>query len=264
MNTPTIIQSAIFIFGAILGSFVNVVILRVPEKKSIVTPPSACPGCGAELVWFDNIPIISFIILRGRCRSCGAAISLQYPLIEAVCGLIALAMLHRFGLSILFAGYLVFTLALVAVVFIDMRYQIIPDSISLPGIVCGFILSLAPGGIGWQTSLIGLLIGGGSLYAIALGYYLITRREGMGGGDIKLLAMIGAFLGWQSLPFVIFASAAGGAIFGIGAMIQQGKGGKTVIPYGPFMSLAAVAFLFFAPLILTLEIQLFMPPGAMP
>ncbi len=260
MNTA--IQISVFIFGAILGSFINVVILRLPEGKSIVQPPSSCPGCGSELRWFDNIPIISFLLLLGRCRTCKKPISWQYPLIEATCGLLALALFNRFGPSIIYAGYLTFALSLVAVIFIDMRYQIIPDSISLPGIACGFALSFAPGGIGWQSSLIGLLAGGGTLYAIALFYYRLTRREGMGGGDIKLLAMIGAFLGWQSLPFVIFGSAAAGALFGIGAMIRQGRGGKTVIPYGPFLSLAAIIFLFFAPAILSLEMRLLMPPGA--
>ena len=257
----TTLQSGFFIFGAILGSFINVVILRLPEGKSIVTPPSACPGCGRRLSWFENIPIVSFILLRGRCRGCKEKISWQYPLIEATCGLLSLAMFNRFGPSLLFAGYLAFAQALVAIIFIDIRYQIIPDSISLPGIAIGFLLSFAPGGIGWQASLIGLVVGGGSLYAIALFYYLLTKREGMGGGDIKLLAMIGAFLGWQSLPFVIFGSAASGALFGIGAMVKQGKGGKTVIPYGPFLSLAALVFHFFAPLVLALEMRLLLPPG---
>ena len=259
MNPATDIPA--FILGAILGSFVNVVILRLPEKKSIVTPPSACPACGRRLPWYENVPILSFIALFGRCRGCGSAISWQYPLIEAACGMLAVAVLRRFGLSFAAVGYLALSLALVAIIFIDMRHQIIPDAISLPGIVCGFLLALAPGGIGWESALIGILAGGGSLYAIALFYYLLTRREGMGGGDIKLLAMIGAFLGWQSLPFVVFGSAAAGALFGIGAMLKQGKGGKTVIPYGPFLSLAALVFLFFAPEIISLGAKLILPAG---
>ncbi len=159
--------------------------------------------------------------------------------------LLSAALVHRFGLSITSAGYFIFCAALLVTIWIDIEHQIIPDVISLPGILMGFIFSLISPELTWQDSLIGLFIGGGVLYAIALLYYLWKKQEGMGGGDIKLLAMIGAFLGWQALPFVIFASSFTGATIGIIAMVKQGKGGKTRIPFGPFLSLAALAYLFF-------------------
>ena len=165
----------------------------------------------------------------------------------------------RFSFSILFGIYFIFCAALLAVIVIDFQHQIIPDSISLPGILLGFAASFINPTITWQSSGLGILLGGGILYAIAASYYLLTKREGMGGGDIKLLAMIGAFLGWQSLPFVVFSSSLLGSLVGIGAMLKQGKGGKTVIPYGPFLSFAAMLFLYFKPEIQDLSAMFFIP-----
>jgi leader peptidase (prepilin peptidase)/N-methyltransferase len=234
------------VFGALVGSFLNVVILRLPnEGESIVLPPSHCPKCQALIRWYDNIPIISFLFLRGRCRRCRQPISWQYPVVELMMALLSLALFRSFGIGPAFFVYFVFCAALLAIIFIDLHHQIIPDVISLPGIVLGFAASFLLPGLSWQESLIGLLAGGGVFYAIAGGYYLLTRRAGMGGGDIKLLAMIGAFLGWRALPFVIFASALLGSVIGIGAMIKQKKGGKTVVPYGPFLAVASFIYLFF-------------------
>jgi leader peptidase (prepilin peptidase) / N-methyltransferase len=236
----------IFIFGALVGSFLNVVILRLPEPgESVVFPPSHCPRCHNSIKWYDNIPILSFILLRRRCRSCRQPISFQYPLVESAMALLSLALFHKFGLGAAFAIYFPFAAALLAIIFIDIKHQIIPDVISLPGIILGFLLAFVNPLVSWQDAGLGLLIGGGSLYAVAAGYYLLTRREGMGGGDIKLLAMIGAFLGWQSLPFVIFSSSLTGTVAGIGAMLKQKKGGQTVIPYGPFLALGGLLYLFF-------------------
>jgi len=246
----TIIFVFTFVFGAVVGSFLNVVILRLPaEGESIVFPASRCPKCQQTISWYDNIPIISFIVLNKRCRHCGEPISWQYPLIELIMALLALALVFKFSLTIALPIYFVFTASLLAVIVIDFYHKIIPDSISLPGIVIGFACSFINPVVTWQQSGLGLLIGGGVLYALAAGYYLFTKREGMGGGDIKLLAMIGAFLGWQSLPFVVFGSSILGAVVGIGAMVKQGKGGKTMIPYGPFLSSAALLYMFFRELI---------------
>jgi len=246
MEPSTLILLFALIFGAIIGSFLNVVILRLPtENGSIVFPASHCPRCQNTLSWYENIPIISFLALRGRCRHCHEKISWQYPIVELCMALLSAAVVHRFGITITAGGYLIFSAALLVIIWIDVQHQIIPDVISLLGIVLGFIFSLASPALSWQSSLIGLLIGGGVLYAIALLYYLWKKQEGMGGGDIKLLAMIGAFLGWQSLPFVIFASSLLGSCVGILAMIKQKKGGKTRIPFGPFLSLAALVYLFF-------------------
>lgn len=246
----TIIIAFTLILGASVGSFLNVVILRLPEEDaSIVFPGSRCPKCLQTLKWYDNIPVISFILLKKQCRYCGAPISWQYPLVELTMALLSLALVFKFGFTVALPIYFVFTAALLAVIVIDFYHKIIPDVISLPGIVIGFVGSFFNPVITWQQAGMGLLIGGGVLYALAAGYYLFTKREGMGGGDIKLLAMIGAFLGWQSLPFVVFGSSILGAVVGIGAMVKQKKGGKTMIPYGPFLSIAALLYMFYRELI---------------
>ncbi|MFH0784800.1 MAG: prepilin peptidase [Pseudomonadota bacterium] len=240
-----------FLFGAIVGSFLNVVILRLPEEnQSIVFPASHCPQCSSPLSWFENIPILSYIFLRGKCGHCNKSISLQYPLVELLMAIVTVALVHRFQVSLVTVGYFFFSAALLVIIFIDIRLQIIPDTISLPGIVLGFLFSLVSDTVTWQSSLIGLLAGGGVLYAVALTYALLRKIDGMGGGDIKLLAMIGAWLGWQALPFVIFMSSATGAIIGIIAMRRQNKGGQTRIPFGPFLSLAALLYIFFSESIL--------------
>ena len=246
----SIIIAFTLIIGASVGSFLNVVILRLPEEDaSIVFPASRCPKCLQALKWYDNIPVISFFLLKKRCRNCGELISWQYPLVELTMALLAVALLFKFGLTIALPMYFVFTAALLVVIVIDFHHKIIPDVISLPGIVIGFVCSFFNPVVTWQQSGLGLLIGGGVLYALAAGYFLFTKREGMGGGDIKLLAMIGAFLGWQSLPFVVFGSSILGAAAGIGAMVKQKKGGKTMIPYGPFLSTAALLYMIYRELI---------------
>ncbi len=234
-----------FLFGAAIGSFLNVVILRLPEKASIVFPASHCPSCKAPLAWYENVPIVSYVFLRGKCGHCKTSISLQYPVVELCMGLLSTAVIYKFGLTFSAAGYFLFCASLVAIIWIDIRHQIIPDSISLPGIVIGFLFSFIAPHLTWLDSLIGLVAGGGILYSIALLYYLLKKQQGMGGGDIKLLAMIGAFLGWQSLLFVIFTSSLIGTMVAVPIMLTEKKGVKTKIPFGPFLSIAALIYLFF-------------------
>lgn len=234
-----------FIFGTLVGSFLNVVILRLPQRESVVLPASHCPDCGGAIQWYDNVPLVSFILLRGRCRLCSNPVSWQYPIVELTMGLLSLALYLKFSLSLSFGIYFLLSAALLAVIVIDMYHQIIPDPISLSGIFIGFALSFVNPHVTWQDSGLGIIGGGGILYAIATSYYMITKREGMGGGDIKLLAMIGAFLGWQSLPFVLFSSSLLGTIVGVGCMFRQRKGGKTVVPYGPFLSIGSLLYVFF-------------------
>lgn len=239
------------LFGAIVGSFLNVVILRLPrEDISIVFPASHCPQCGNPLAWYENIPVISYIVQLGKCRHCNRSISLQYPIVELLMAILSAALVNKFGLSVTTAGYFLFTAALLVIIFIDIHLQIIPDVISLPGVIAGFLFSFVNPTVHWLDSLIGIVAGGGVLYAVALAYYLWRKQEGMGGGDIKLLAMLGAFLGWQSLPFIIFASSVSGSIIGLLAMTVQRKGGQTRIPFGPFLSLAGICYLFFSERIL--------------
>ncbi|PLX47186.1 MAG: prepilin peptidase [Desulfobulbaceae bacterium] len=235
-----------FIFGAIVGSFLNVVILRLPDPQaSVVFPGSHCPHCKTALHWYENIPLLSYLFLRGRCRSCRQTISVQYPLVELAMALLSLFLFQRFLLSVPFLVYFVFAASLLVIIVVDIHHEIIPDVITLPGIVLGFAVSFLLPGLAWQDSLLGLLIGGGIFYTIALVYYLITGRQGMGGGDIKLLAMIGAFQGWLALPFVILCSSLLGTIIGLGAMIRQQKGGQTRVPFGPFLAVASLLYLFF-------------------
>jgi leader peptidase (prepilin peptidase)/N-methyltransferase len=261
----TIFSIFSFLFGAVVGSFLNVVILRLPDPdQSIAFPASHCPRCNTPLHWYENIPIASYLVLRGRCRTCGEKISIQYPLVELGMGLLSLFLLRQFGPEISYLVYFVFVAALLPIIVIDIHHQIIPDLISLPGIVLGFIASFFIPEITWQQSALGILLGGGVLYGIALTYYLLAKRDGMGGGDIKLLAMIGAFLGWQSLLFVVFFSSLTGSIIGIAAMFKQKKGGRTRIPFGPFLATSAMAWLFFRPQILQLwtwYMSLTMPHG---
>ncbi len=192
-----------FIFGAAIGSFLNVCIFRLPAKTSIVKPRSQCPYCQHPIRNGDNIPLISFILLRGKCRDCGGKISWRYPLVEFITALLSLLLFLKFGLTLKFLIFFIFTAVLIVITFIDLDHQIIPDIITLPGIPIFFLLAVFVVKIPWLEALIGLLIGGGVLFAIAFVYELLTKREGMGGGDIKLLAMIGGFLGWKSLIFIL-------------------------------------------------------------
>lgn len=234
-----------FLFGAAIGSFLNVCIYRVPLGLSIVSPPSACPGCGKKIAFYDNIPILSYLLLGGRCRGCGSKISARYPLIEAATGLLASALVYKFGLGPELFVYFVFASALIVITFIDLKYQIIPDVISLPGIALGFAASFVTSEPGVVNSIIGILIGGGLLYAIASAYYLVTKHEGMGGGDIKMLAMIGAFTGWKGVLVTILAGSFSGALIGGALMLFSGKGSRHAIPFGPFLALGALLYLFF-------------------
>jgi leader peptidase (prepilin peptidase)/N-methyltransferase len=187
-------------------------------------------------------------VLRGKCRDCGGKISWRYPLVELITAILSLLLFLRFGLTFNFLIFFVFTAVLVVITFIDLDHQIIPDVLTLPGIPLFFLAAIFlvknPWKVPWQEALIGLLIGGGMLFTIAYIYQFITKREGMGGGDIKLLAMIGGFLGWKSLIFILLVSSFSGAIVGIAAMVIQKKDMKYAIPFGPFLSAAAIAYLF--------------------
>jgi leader peptidase (prepilin peptidase)/N-methyltransferase len=233
-----------FIFGAVVGSFLNVCIFRMPAKTSIIKPLSQCPHCHHPIRFYDNIPLISYILLIGKCRDCGGKISWRYPLVELITALLSLFLFLKFGLTLTFLGVFIFTAVLIVITFIDLDHQIIPDALTLPGIPIFFLLAIFVVNVPWLEALIGLLIGGGVLFAIAFFYQLITKREGMGGGDIKLLAMIGAFLGWKSLIFILLFSSFSGAIVGIAAMFIQKQDMKYAIPFGPFLSAAAVAYFF--------------------
>ena len=244
--TPHALYSLfVAIFGMVVGSFLNVCISRMPKGESIVTPPSHCPHCQYQIRWYDNIPVVSYLLLRGRCRGCGTRISLQYPLVELINGVLTLLLFLRFGPTLAFAALFLFCSSLVVITFIDIEHQIIPDEISLSGIVIGFALSFFLKGHSWQNSLFGILLGGGSLLLVAYGYQLLTGKEGMGGGDIKLLAMMGAFLGWKAIPFIILASSLVGSMVGVSLMVLQKKDSKLAIPFGPYLAFGALLYIFY-------------------
>ena len=239
------IELFIFILGSWIGSFLNVCIYRLPNSKSIVYPPSACPGCNTPIRFYDNIPILSFLLLRGKCRNCKAVISMRYPLVELMVGLFAVCAYLKFGLTLQALIIYLFIAALIVITFIDIDHRIIPDAISLPGIPIGFAASFFSPAITYLESLVGILVGGGSLLLVAWLYSLITHKEGMGGGDIKLLAMIGAFVGWQGVLLTIFLSSAIGTLCGLLVMIRSGKNMKLAIPFGPFLAMGAMIHIFF-------------------
>ncbi len=238
-----------FVFGTCIGSFLNVCIYRLPAGMSVVDPArSCCPACKHGIAFYDNIPIIGFLVLKGRCRYCGSAIAMRYLWVEAISGLMAVGCLIFFGPTVQALIAFAFIAALIVVTFIDLDHRIIPDVITLPGIIILFILSFAWPNITWQQSLLGILAGGGSLFAVAWVYSLLTGREGMGGGDIKLLAMIGALAGPAGVLFTIFTASAGGTLAGGMIMLaQRSKDLKLAIPFGPFLSIGAIVYIFWGP-----------------
>ena len=229
--------------GAALGSFINVVIHRLPVGLSLWSPRSHCPKCKRPVRPHENLPILGYLLLRGRCAGCRERISVRYPLVEAVgAGLTVLALLyaHTPLAALLWTG---FVLALLAVVFIDYDHRIIPDVISLPGIVVGLLWALA-GPPSFVGSLLGVLAGGGGLLLVAVGYRLITGREGLGMGDVKLMAMVGAFMGWEGALGTILCGSFVGSLVGVGLMIGGRGGRQTALPFGTFLAPAAWIVLF--------------------
>jgi leader peptidase (prepilin peptidase) / N-methyltransferase len=231
------------LFGLFIGSFLNVCIYRIARDESVVWPASHCPQCGAHIKPWDNIPVISYLILKGKCRNCSEPISIRYPVVELLSGLLAVSLLYRFGPTVSFLIYYLWACVLLVITFIDLDIQIIPDRLSLGGIVAGLlVLYWLP--VTYKDALLGLVLGGGLLLAIIYGYYFLTKKEGMGGGDVKLLAMIGVFTGWQGVLFTVFISSLMGTMVGIPyGLIKQGTL-KAAIPFGPFLALGALLYVF--------------------
>ena len=219
--------------------------MRLPKGESIITPGSHCPYCQNPIKSYDNIPLISYFLLRGKCRKCKKKISVQYPLVEGITAICSFMLFLRYGASLSYLFYFSFVAALVVITVIDLYHQIIPDVISIPGIGVGLLSALILPHITFLNSLIGMILGGGSLFVVATLYQWLFKREGMGGGDVKLLAMIGAFLGWESVIITIISSSLIGSITGIIMIVFKGKNFKYAIPFGPFLSLGAVITLFY-------------------
>lgn len=248
-----------FSLGLMFGSFANVVIYRLPLGKSVVTPRSACPACSHLIRWYENIPILSWLFLRGRCSSCKVRISFRYPMVELLMGLLFLALYLKFGFSWTLLELLVFGFGIVVVTFIDFDHMILPDVFTLSGIVIGLLGAVANPERSFMNALWGVLMGGGFLYATAFIYYALRKQEGMGGGDIKLLAWIGAVLGWKSIPFTILSASIVGSMVGILVAIRSKDGLKSGIPFGPYLVLGAILYIFSGSEITQWYLNLFLP-----
>lgn len=245
----------IFVFGLIVGSFLNVCIHRFPREESIVSPGSHCPACQKPVAWYDNIPLLSYIFLRGRCRHCGVKIASRYVLIELMTGIAFLASVRFFGWTGQAAAAATFLAILLGVSATDMEHQIIPDEFSLGGVVLGIGFSAAFPILHYETtiprailmSVLGALAGGGVIYLTGVFGEFVFKKESMGGGDVKLMAMMGAFLGWKAILLVYFLSPLLALPLGIYVKFKKKE---DYIPYGPFLALAGVVVLFFGEFLL--------------
>lgn len=227
------------VLGLSVGSFLNVCIYRLPRGQSLARPASRCPACGRPLRWFDNVPVVSWVLLGGKCGQCRAPISIRYPLIELSTALLVVLVVLLTPPGPLLASRLILTCALIVLFAIDLELQILPNAITLPGIVVGFLFSFfAPPG--WRDSLLGILVGGGVLYAVAGAYYLVRREEGLGMGDVKMLAMLGAFLGWRAVLLTLILASFSGALVGIGLMATARGGMRYALPFGTFLAIGAM------------------------
>ena len=243
-----VLAGAVFCFGLAVGSFANVCIHRLPRKESVVVPGSHCPACSAAVRPLDNIPVISYIVLGGKCRDCATRISPIYPVIETVTAVLLLAGFFKFGLSFDFLVYAVVAPALVIITAIDIEHQIIPDVITLPGIALG--LAVGTYTIGYTDSLLGFFVGGGLFYLLA-----VLSNGGMGGGDIKYIAAVGALLGWQKVLLVIFIGALLGSVVGVFQITVQKKSRKSLIPFGPFLATGTLVTLFYGNSLIRLYLE---------
>ncbi|HSA58943.1 MAG TPA: prepilin peptidase [bacterium] len=239
----------VLLLGLLVGSFLNVCIYRLPRGLSVISPRSHCPNCGHFLRWYDNIPLLSYLWLRGRCRFCRWAIPLRYPLVEALTAVLSFLIYAKFGLGSAYAFYFLLLAApLVAVAFIDLAHKIIPDVISLPGIAAGIAATLVLSGLPIPAALIkslwGILAGGGVLFAISWTYEKLRSREGIGGGDVKLAAMLGAFFGWKGVFVILLLASLLGSVTGLLLVVARRQGAQSAVPFGPFLAAGALLYLF--------------------
>ncbi len=237
--SPAFEATLVTLLGLLIGSFMNVCIYRLPRQLSPVRPRSGCPKCGHMLTWYENIPVISYLVLKGKCRSCGTFISPMYPIIESITGAMFLAGYLWYGPSALMIVRLLFGCAMIVLFVIDLQHKILPNVITLPGIVVGFLLSEVTG-LGWVSSLIGIAVGAGSLFTIAEAWYRLRHEEGLGMGDVKMLGMIGAFLGWKLVLVTLVLSSVAGSIVGVAVVVAKKGSLKYALPFGTFLAVAAM------------------------
>ena len=247
---------ALFGLGLLVGSFLNVCIYRLPRRESIAWPASHCTQCKRPLAWYENVPVVAWLLLRGRCRTCGAAISAAYPLVELVTGLVFAGGVLLYGLTPLLAVRLLFACSMIVLFMIDLRHRILPNVITLPGIVAGLACSafLPPG---WRAAVIGAIAGGGALFLIAEVYYRIRGVEGLGMGDVKMLAMIGAFLGWQLTLVTLMLASFSGSIIGVSLIASGRRDMQAALPFGTFLAVGAIVAAVYGDVLLTWYISLY-------
>lgn len=258
--TPELVQQLLVAgLGLAVGSFLNVCIHRVPARQSVVSPGSRCPGCGAAIAWFDNVPVVSYALLRGRCRHCGIGISARYPLVELTTMVVFLWHLALIGFQPLLVPRLILASILIVLFAVDLEHRLLHNVITLPGMVVGFAFSLVlpPGPV---DSLLGVLVGGGFLWLVGEAYYRFAGREGMGGGDVKMLAMIGAFLGWKLALLTLILSSILGAIVGVIVLARHRGGLQLELPYGTFLSVAALTASLYGDRIVSWYVGLYVVP----
>ncbi len=243
LQNRDVLAAWLFLFGAVFGSFGNVVIYRLPKGENIAWPGSRCQSCLKAIPWYHNIPILSWFLLRGKCAKCKAPYSFRYPFVELLMGVLFACAGARFGFTITLAEALIFIFAVVCASFIDIDHMILPDKFTLSGIVIGLVGAALNPDRSFMDALYGVLMGGGFLWAVAYLYFVFRGREGMGGGDIKLLGWIGAVLGWKAVPVVILASSILGACVGIALAIKAKGGMNKAIPFGPYLAGAALLYL---------------------
>ena len=247
------IDIAVFILGAVIGSFLNVCIYRMPRGESVVRPPSRCTSCGTPIRSYDNIPILGYFLLMGRCRSCRAKLSIRYPLIEFLNAVLYVAVLNRYGAGSpwVLLVYCIFVSSLIVIFFIDIDHQIIPNSITYPGmplaVVLGSLILPDPFAahelLGVKDSVIGFLAGGGSFYLIAVAGKAVLKKDAMGGGDIKMMAMTGGLLGWKGVILTVFLGSLLGSVVGVSLILSKGREWGSRIPFGPYLALGALVSL---------------------
>ncbi|NPA52779.1 MAG: prepilin peptidase [Aquificae bacterium] len=243
----TFLLIVIFVFGTMIGSFLNVVIYRLPRGKSVVFPSSHCTSCGYKIKWYENIPVFSYIFLKGRCKNCKTPISMRYPLIEVLTGFSAVAVYLKSGFSIESVFYFIFLCLIISIIFIDIDFRIIPDELNLIGFLTGLTFSLFREDFSILDAVIGSVVGAGFLYVVAYLYLKLRGIEGLGLGDVKMLAFVGTYLGWFGSLFTIFFGSVLGVLLGVGISLLKKKKyeGQLEIPFGPFLGVASVVYLFF-------------------
>ncbi len=247
----------ILLFGLVWGSFLNVVIYRVPRGLSLLRPPSSCPQCQKRIKVYDNIPVISFLLLGGKCRFCGARISITYPLVELLTPLSFLFLYGHFGLSPYFFASCLFASALIALGFIDFYHQILPDEITLPGLVLALAYSFFRPDLNLRQALVGAIVGSGFLLFIYGAYFLLRKKEGLGMGDVTMMLMVGAYLGWLKAIFTLILASFAGALVGIFLLLFRKKDLQYSLPFGTFLAPAAFFSLLWGEQIITAYLSLY-------